>query len=55
MKQFIHTLRQKAGILLQNSTATRGRPLSFQIAVAALFTIDVLAFVSFFIIKIMTG
>jgi len=54
MKQFIYTLRHKADFILQNNTATKGRPLGFQIAVITLFTIDVIAFIAFCIIKIIS-
>jgi hypothetical protein len=55
MKQIFYILRHKADLLLQNSTATRGRPLSFQIVVAALFTIDLIAFISFCVMKLISG
>jgi len=54
MKQFIYTLRHKAVLILQNNTATKGRPLGFQIAVITLFTIDVVAFITFCIIKMIS-
>jgi len=54
MKNLLYTLRHKAGLILQNNTATKGRPLGFQIAVATIFTIDVVAFIAFCIIKIVT-
>jgi hypothetical protein len=54
MKQIFFSLRQKADLILKNTTATRDRPLGFQIAVAALFTIDLIAFISFCIIKIIS-
>jgi hypothetical protein len=54
MKHLLCDLRQKAELILQNNTATKGRPLGFQIAVATLFTIDVVAFIAFCIIKIIS-
>jgi hypothetical protein len=54
MKNLLYTLRHKADLILQNNTATKGRPLGFQIAVATIFTIDVVAFIAFCIIKIVT-
>ncbi|HEY0432871.1 MAG TPA: hypothetical protein VGC95_03320 [Chitinophagaceae bacterium] len=45
------TLRRHAALLLDRSVATRGRPLSFQIAVATFFTIDLIGFVAFCVIK----
>jgi hypothetical protein len=55
MKHLFYTLRHKADLIFQNNIATKDRPLSFQIMVAALFTIDVIAFISFCIIKIVSG
>jgi len=54
MKSLIYTIRHKADFILQNNTATKGRPLGFQIVVATLFTIDVVAFITFCIIKIVS-
>lgn len=54
MKDFIYALRDKADFILQNNTATKNRPLGFQIAVATLFTIDVVAFITFCVIKIIS-
>jgi hypothetical protein len=54
MKNLLCTLRHKADFILQNNTATKGRPLGFQIAVATIFTIDVVAFITFCIIKIVS-
>jgi hypothetical protein len=54
MKHLIYTLRHKAGFILQNNTATKGRPLGFQIAVVTLFAIDVIAFIAFCIIKMIS-
>jgi len=53
MKNLFYTLRHKADFILQNNTATKGRPLGFQIAVATIFAIDV-AFITFCVIKIVT-
>ena len=55
MKNFLYTLRHKADFIFENNTATKGRPFGFQIAVATLFTVDVLAFIAFCIIKIVSG
>jgi hypothetical protein len=54
MKNLLFNLRHKAETILQNNTATRDRPLGFQIAVAAIFAIDVIAFIAFCIIKIIS-
>lgn len=54
MKHFIYTLRDKADFILQNNTATKGRPLGFQIIVATLFTVEVIAFITFCVIKIVS-
>jgi len=54
MKNFLCSLRDKADFLLENNTATKGRPLGFQIVVATLFAIDVVAFIAFCIIKIIS-
>lgn len=54
MKNLLYTFRHKADLILQNNTATKGRPLGFQIAVATIFAIDVVAFVTFCIIKIIS-
>jgi hypothetical protein len=54
MKHLMYNLRHKAVLILQNNTATKGRPLGFQIAVVTLFTIDVIAFIAFCILKIIT-
>jgi hypothetical protein len=54
MKHIIYTLRHKADLMLENNTATRGRPLGFQIAVVTLFTIGLIAFIAFCIIKIIS-
>jgi hypothetical protein len=51
MKHVFFTLRHKAEIILQNNTATKDRPLGFQILVATLFAVDVMVFVTFCIIK----
>jgi len=51
MKNLLYALRNKADFNLQNYTATKDRPLGFQIAVATIFTIDVAAFITFCIIK----
>ena len=54
MKNLLYTVRHKADFIFQNNTATKGRPLGFQIAVATIFTIDVVAFITFCIIKIVS-
>ena len=54
MKHLFYNLRDRADFILQNNTATKGRPLGFQIVVATLFTIDVVAFIAFCIIKIIS-
>ena len=51
MKQLFFTLKHKAEIVLKNNTATKGRPLKFQIIVAAFFAIDVVAFITLCVIK----
>jgi len=55
MRHLLFNLRNKAETILQNNLATRDRPLGFQIAVATLFAVDVLAFIAFCIIKIVSG
>jgi len=55
MRSIFFNLRHKAEVIFQNNTATKDRPLGFQIIVAALFTIDLVAFVAFCIIKIISG
>lgn len=55
MKHILFSLRQKADLILQKTTATRDRPLGFQIAVVAIFTIDLIAFISFCVIKMFYG
>jgi hypothetical protein len=52
MKHILDNLRHRADFILQNNTATKDRPLGFQIAIVTLFTIDLVAFVAFCIIKI---
>jgi len=52
MKRILDNLKHTADLILQNNTATRGRPLGFQIAVVTLFTVDVIAFITFFILKL---
>ena len=52
MKQMLYNLRHKAEIVLEESTATKGRPVGFKIIVATLFTVDVVAFITFCIIKL---
>jgi hypothetical protein len=52
MKGMFYELKQKAELVLDESVATKGRPRSFKIAVAAIFTIDILAFITFCIIKL---
>ena len=54
MKNLLYALGHKADFILKNNTATKGRPLGFQIAVATIFTIDVVAFITFCIIKIVS-
>jgi len=54
MKHLLYTLRHKADSILENNTATKGRPLGFQIAVITIFTVDVVAFITFCIIKIIS-
>jgi len=52
MKEMLYELRHKAELVLEESVATKGRPRSFKIVVATLFTIDVIAFITFCIIKL---
>ena len=52
MKEMFYELKHKAELVLEESTATKGRSTSFKIVVAALFTIDVVAFITFCIIKL---
>ena len=52
MKEMFYELKHKAELVLEESVATKGRPLGFKIAVAALFTIDIIAFITFCIIKL---
>jgi len=52
MKHILYNLRLRADLILRNNTATKDRPLGFQIAVVTLFTVDVIAFITFFILKI---
>jgi hypothetical protein len=54
MKQMLYTLRHKAEIVLEESIATKGRPAGFKIIVATLFAVDVIAFITFCIIKLST-
>jgi hypothetical protein len=54
MKNLLYTLRDRADSIFQNNIATKGRPLGFQIAVATIFAIDVVAFITFCIIKIVS-
>jgi len=55
MGHLLFNLKHKAETIFQNNLATRDRPLGFQIAVATLFAVDVLAFIAFCIIKIVSG
>lgn len=55
MKHLFFSLKHKAEVILQNNTATKGRPFGFQIIVATLFTIDVVAFIVFCILKMISG
>jgi len=52
MKEMLYELKHKAELVLDESVATKGRPKSFKIIVAALFAIDVIAFITFCIIKL---
>ena len=52
MKQMLYDLRHNVELVLEESVATKGRPKSFKIIVATLFTIDVVAFITFCIIKL---
>jgi hypothetical protein len=52
MKEMFYELKHKAELVLDESVATKGRPRSFKIVVAALFAIDVIAFITFCIIKL---
>jgi hypothetical protein len=54
MKHMFYELRHKAELVLEESTATKGRPLSFKIVVVTIFTIDVIAFITFSIIKLIS-
>ena len=55
MRHLLFNLRHRAETIFQSNLATRDRPLGFQIAVATLFAIDVLAFIAFCIIKIVSA
>jgi hypothetical protein len=55
MRHLLFNLRNKAEAVFQNNLATRDRPLGFQIVVATLFAVDVLAFIAFCIIKIVSA
>jgi len=52
MKTFLTELTNKADLIFQISTALRGRSQKFQIIVLSLFTADVLACITFFILKL---
>jgi len=52
MKQMLYDLRHNVELVLEESVATKGRPKSFKIIVTTLFTIDVVAFITFCIIKL---
>ena len=52
MKEMFYELKHKAELVLEESVATKGRPRSFKIVVATLLTIDVIAFITFCIIKL---
>jgi hypothetical protein len=52
MKEMFYELKHKAEMAFEESMATKGRPMSFKIVVATLFTIDVVAFITFCIIKL---
>ena len=54
MKQMLYELRHKAELVLEESTATKGRSTGFKIVVATIFTIDILAFITFCIIKLIS-
>jgi hypothetical protein len=55
MRHLLFNLRNKAEAIFQNNLATRDRPFGFQVVVATLFAVDVLAFIAFCIIKIISG
>jgi len=55
MRHLLFNLKHKAETIFQNNLATRDRPRGFQIAVATLFAVDVLAFIAFCIIKMVSG
>ena len=52
MKEMFYELKHKAELVLEESVATKGRPWGFKIVVVTLFTIDVIAFITFCIIKL---
>lgn len=54
MKQMLYDLKHNVELVLEESAATKGRPRNFKIVVATLFTIDVIAFITFCIIKLST-
>jgi hypothetical protein len=54
MKHFFCTLRQRADLILENSTATKDRPWGFQMLVVALFAVDIVAVVALCVIKIIS-
>jgi hypothetical protein len=54
MKQMLYELRHKAELVLEESAATKGRSRSFKIVVATIFTIDIAAFITFCIIKLIS-
>ena len=55
MKQMLYDLKHNVELVLEESVATKGRPKSFKIVVAALFTIDIVGFITFCIIKLIAG
>ena len=52
MKEMLYQLKHKAELVLEESVATKGRPIGFKIMVATLFTLDIIAFITFCIIKL---
>jgi len=54
MKEMFYELKHKAELVLEESVATKGRSTGFKIVVATIFAIDVIAFITFCVIKITT-
>ena len=52
MRTFLSSFKNKVDLIFQVSTAIKGRSQKFKIVVLALFTADIIACVTFFILKL---